>query len=303
MVDIAPSILAWLGLPPEPAFAGRAIDPTTLGTTSSEPTVAYATLRLDDASIDSARSGPYKYILDRRHATQHWYDLQADPTEQHPTPAAPSDAPPLDVVVNDRARAGSSGLKILVTHDASESHIVAGRLRWSGSAEAEIRYPVEHVRMTQDPDAIAFEVRLQEAGDSPVPSAQWRRAFEKDPVLRMLIHASPEGVMTEPDHFLLTVPIAEPDSISLTMTIDGEPVSSDAVHLPAGGGEELLDVRFDVSALTAGPAHFEPAALPHQFGVYIWYVPRQSPIPDSALDAETRAALEALGYLRDGENP
>ncbi len=85
-VDVAPTILASLGLDPPPGFQGRDLSPLILGRRRAEglPGV-FSELSLGHKSLSAIRVGPNKLIRDRRpggQVTEELFDLAADPHER-----------------------------------------------------------------------------------------------------------------------------------------------------------------------------------------------------------------------------
>lgn len=96
LIDLAPTILDMLGLPPEPRFEGRSLVPLLRG---ARPAPVDVVLQLPQKSLvldlrrhrDGMLRGPDKLLVGVEGVGEQ-FDLAADPAEQHPA-FAPADAP------------------------------------------------------------------------------------------------------------------------------------------------------------------------------------------------------------------
>lgn len=295
MVDIAPTILHYLELPPEPAFQGQ---PITFGPHESpgEPRVGFASLELDSRSMVAAKSVATKYIRNHADGTEKWFDLSGDPQELNPLSATPDTALPLKSVALARSRMGQHGLNILITRDATDETTLTGRIEADSLGDVEYRYPAEFVELTQQPGQVDFTVSMPRIDDENITSAQWRQALERDAGVAWLAGKFGGEIETEPDHFQLIVDVPLDATLTMSLYKDGEPVSGDVVTMP-NAPRELRDAAVNLQNLAVNSRPHYAAASPAEFGVYIWYMPEADDIDMLDLAPEVQEALRGLGYL------
>jgi hypothetical protein len=106
------------------------------------------------------------------------------------------------------------------------------------------------------------------------------------------------GEHAEQDHAHLRVEIPEGAPIEVTITVDGQPIAPDWTTVGTEKRQmSLAGAVLHPSELLAGPDAFDPAALPRQFWIYVWYVPDVQTLEVEDLDDATIEALRGLGYL------
>jgi arylsulfatase A-like enzyme len=100
LLDLLPTVLEWLGLPPLPGLPGRSLLPLLHDDTTDRPVHAQVvrglrhTDGLEDAELESVRSTTWKFTLTRDRRTEEireeLYDLAVDGSEQHDLAADPA---------------------------------------------------------------------------------------------------------------------------------------------------------------------------------------------------------------------
>lgn len=103
MADIAPTILAALGLTIPGAMEGRSLIPliTLKGTFPPKP--AFARLRIGERHLYMAQTQYLKYIYDVVREQGQWYDLQEDPLEYRPLFLPPEGGNALRIFAEEQA--------------------------------------------------------------------------------------------------------------------------------------------------------------------------------------------------------
>ncbi len=102
--------------------------------------------------------------------------------------------------------------------------------------------------------------------------------------------------LAEQDNAHLSVQLPADAEFTLSLEVDGAPVSAGVLHLGAEGatpGEGALRPL----DLLADPDRYDPAGLPRAFGIYVWYVADAETLSPDDIAPETRQVLETLGYL------
>lgn len=278
-VDIAPTILDIVGAEAEPRFQGRSfVD--VLENSGLDVRTGYASLVNKALSLRAATTNRGKYIHDLVERREMWFDLERDPGEQHPM-GAPDEAG--SELARHAARIGSigaHGLHVLITCGDGAEHEVEGVVRAEGMGEYEFRYYEWKSGTSREGDSLTFWMRTKHPEDETRARDVWH------------------GEHAEQDHAHLRVEIGESAPIEVTMTVDGQPIAPQSTTV---GAERrrlgLAGARFQPAEILAGPDAFDPAALPRQFGVYVWYVPRIETLEVEELDDATVEALRGLGYL------
>ncbi|MCW5893263.1 MAG: sulfatase [bacterium] len=83
LVDVAPTVLDYVGLSAPPTFQGRSLRPLIEGTAGPGADVVF----LEGPDAIAVRTSRWKVIVDRASDATQVYDLAADPGEQHALPA------------------------------------------------------------------------------------------------------------------------------------------------------------------------------------------------------------------------
>lgn len=294
MVDIAPTILDLLDLPAEPAFQGRSIFESI---EHGERRVGYASLQLDDKSIESAKTQNLKFIHDLPKHTKTWYDLQTDPGELHPIDAPSPDGLLLARAASQKARFGKEGLHLLLTHDSKRDIVIDGQVRVQNIVGAELDYPQELASIVRTPQGLRFTATMPKASRPSTASTQWNEAVKKDRIMQIFLLNS-EALKSEQDHLELLLYIEPEQDFTLSLNIDGKPIERHRVFIGAQGRHvQLEDGSIPLADLIAQPNTYDPAALPTGLALYLWYVPPTRALSDEELDPDVREALEGLGYI------
>lgn len=292
MVDLAPTVLEALGLPPAPRFQGVSMMGMIRGDEPGKP-MAYASLALEDALQRAAKSLEYKYIDDLARNQTRWFDLIADPGEQTPLETVPEDAPPLAQYALNTAMRGASGLHVLVMHDASVTRSIRGTIRAESADSFELRYPAALQRASLEDGVLQFSLNMIEQDPESLVPPSWEKVTKVDPFQNFWFMER-EAL---PDSAHLILRTALEDTITLNVLADGEPVPAEHVHLGADREHVALDnLERPVQALLGDPAEYDALTLPSEFGVYVWYVPPIETVEDEELSPELREALRDLGY-------
>jgi arylsulfatase A-like enzyme len=84
LVDVAPTVLDYVGLRPPSTFRGRSLRPLIEGTDEDDPNVVF----LEAPDAIAIRTSRWKVIVDRETDAAQLYDLATDPGEQRALPAA-----------------------------------------------------------------------------------------------------------------------------------------------------------------------------------------------------------------------
>ncbi len=298
MVDIAPTLLDLAELPPQASFQGTSFAPLFSGGPWTK-SLGYASLRLDDKSMESSKTASLKFIQDLAAGSEAWYDLATDPKELEAFDAPPAEAGAVKTYARTVGAMGAAGLHIMITHDASAALGVTGTVvsAGAGSAEATLRYPEELSDLETTADGVRFALTMPEAADPRRPSAQWLKSVEASELFREIIEQLDQSIASEQDYAELVVPLSLGDEVRITLTFDQAGLAEENVFLGRDGTHATLDgAPLNINDLIAAPFAYDPAALPRRSAVYIWYVAPAESISDESLDPALRESLRALGY-------
>ena len=278
LVDIAPTLLDLLGWPPEPRFRGRSIAPLLKGRTL-EDRPAFASLVYDAWSLRAAKTADKKYIRNIGEQWEHWFDLAADPKELAPAQAP---IPGSEILAGHAARIamiGQGGLHVLMTCGA-KPRTVTGTIQGSDLGEYELHYYDWKGSAAREGDSLRFEWMTKHTSDHFYSRDRWH------------------GEIAEQDHAHLRVATPPSAPLRIVLRVDGEAAEPEHVHLSAHASVptsgELKIVPIEVAQ---EPDAYDPAGLPREFGLYIWYVPDAGAVDLATLDPGMRQVLKALGYL------
>lgn len=279
MVDIAPTILDMVEAPPESRFQGRSFWPYIMGGEIA-PAIGFASLELNKADLLAAKTTGEKYIRDRAAGASFWYDLAADPGEQHPLPVTPPWGEALACQVDRWEQRGRTGLHILVTREPGTSCEVRCQVEAEQVGAYGIFFPGERGNARHSGAGVVFEILLKD----------WER-LGPAPV-------SPEGAADDSAHMIVEVPGDVPVSVSIAR--DGAIVGPEQVRV----GSALTPMTLDGTLLNPGAieatwADMQSAAPRQTFGVYVWYEAGAERIRRQDLDPEMLEALRGHGYLGD----
>lgn len=84
IIDIMPTILSVIGLPPSPEGMGRDLMPAMRGDSSPPPPAVFSELTGGDLHLESYRREEFKIVLDFKQGKLRYFDLLADPAEKKP---------------------------------------------------------------------------------------------------------------------------------------------------------------------------------------------------------------------------
>ncbi len=278
MIDIAPTILDCLALPKEERFQGRSFK-ELLDTGACEPRMGYASLLGLSFSARAVRYQNYKYLRDLAGGWEAFFDLSADPKELHGLATPPPEGDLMRGMAARIAARGGAGLHILMTCGDDE-HVVTGCVQGTTLGPFDLSYYEWKGEAHREGNDIHFSWKTKHERD---------RDFQRD-----VWHAS----MAEQDHALLRI-AAEPDQeIQLRIEVDGQPIPPNIVHIGENRAHRPLDgTSMKLADLAANADACDPASLPREFALYVWYVADADAIAPEHLDPAMRDALKALGYL------
>ncbi len=277
-VDVAPTLLEWLGIARPRGFRGRSFLPMLRGG-KAEERLGFASLVYDAYSLRTVKDVRRKYIRNVAEGMEAWYDLERDPGERRPVLSSPDDWQDLEIHARRMAVQGSSGLHVLMTCGEEERR-VAGHVRGAGLGAYELDYYEWKGSAEKGKGGVRFDLQTKHPDDRLYHRDHWH------------------GEIAEQDHAHLRIEAAPETPFELRIELRGVPVEQDWLFLghdlspgqPEEKGIRPLD-------LLADPDTFDPAALPRCFAVYVWYVAPPDSLDAADLDPHTRQAMEALGYL------
>ena len=279
MVDIAPTILDMVQAPPESRFQGTSFWPYVIGGEIA-PAIGFASLKLHNADLLAAKTIGEKYIQDRAAGASLWYELAADPGEQHPLSAIPPWGEALVNQVDRLEQRGRKGLHILVTREPGTSCIVRCQIEAKELGDYGIFFPGERSNTRRSGTGVVFEIFLKD-----------REARGNAPV-------SPEVPEDDNAHMVIEVPGDAPVSVSIAR--DGAVVGPEYVRV----GSALTPMTLDGTLLNPGAieatwAEMQSAEAQRTFGVYLWYEAGAGRARRQDLDPQMLEALRGHGYLGD----
>lgn len=278
MVDIAPTILDCLGLPAEHRFQGQSFK-DLIETGQSAPRMGYASLVNLSYSIRAVRSQGQKYIRDLSGGWESWFDLEADPGELHGLDIPPLGGEAMRQYSIYRAAKGGYGLHILMTCGEVD-HEVSGMVTGASPGTFELSYYEWKGEAHREGDAIHFSWRTRHPSDQVFDRDTW--------------HAE----LAEQDHAHLRIETGADQPVKIRVEVDGRPIPPEIVHAGTAGAPRALDgTPMPLMELVADTDAHDPAGLPREFALYIWYVADAGRVDPETLDPALRESLRALGYL------
>lgn len=280
VIDIAPTILELVGAEAESRFQGESFadmirDPTL------DSRTGFASLFDEAISMRAAATTRHKFIDDRVVAKREWFDLVVDPRENQPMFTTPAEAAPLERFAARVAGIGAEGLHVLITCGDNEPHEVRGRVESAGMRDYEFQYYEWKGEAERQGGRVDFSMHTQDPQDHALERDAWHNE------------------RAEQDHARLVARIDLATPVTLTITVDGQPIDAARVRLGANAAHGPLDnAAIAPLDIVANADAYDPAALPREFGVYVWYVPPADTREIEQLDDATRDALRGLGYLQ-----
>lgn len=279
MVDLAPTFLELLGLPPEERFQGTSFVETLEGGQDDDERIGFASLVLDGKNMRTVKTQASKCIWDITYDSERWYDLTVDPCESALRHEPPEGAEELTAYVRRMNDVGQ-GLHLLIAGNAHTKHVVKGVIQAAGIEDYELFHSRRGITVRRLGDAVGFSIDFRLVKTSSMWMGRWRT------------HTKGRKLVT----LRVGLPAAEPFRIGVF--VDNGPVDAERVfagadrrHIP------LDDVDLQPTDLAALPYSFLPHTVPDEFGVYLWYVAGVNTISRDEMDTETREKLQALGYL------
>lgn len=282
VVDIAPTILDALGVPPNPRFEGASILPVLESGAPSDDAI-FSSLRLDEHRLYAIQSGHHKHIRDERADEDFYFDLKEDPNEQRPLQKIDE---PLRELAN-RARQvvlqGQQGLHVLIVNPPGDPKAVSGVVSVPDATQFDLRFrrDLSHVEW-DDNGAIRLRIDLEDAAEGVDSGWAWTKRNTGG--ARNYAH--------------LFVPMKRLDPVKIRITTDEAPVGPENVYIGASRANASLDgAELSPASLLAAPIEFDPVKLPLAFGIYVYAVADPERIVDDELEPGVREALQALGYV------
>jgi arylsulfatase A-like enzyme len=274
-VDLAPTILDIVGAPPEPRFRGRSLLPAMQGEPQA-PRLGFASLNLRDLSIQAVKSAKMKTHIFPLESKSLWFDLQHDPFEQ--TPIDPPDiAPQFKVFATAAGAVGADGVHLYIKCELEKEEVFEGRIVCEELEDFEFRHSDGIGQSESTPDGMQFRVEMKPSAFYPFEHMSGRYPWQT-------IH--------------LYLQVKDPGTIAIDLTVNGNPISLDAVESGAALAPVPLDGSpLSISALDAPSAAYDKGRFPDEFGVFLWYVPEAGETGSEALDPEMEEALRGMGYL------
>ena len=278
MVDLAPTILDYLDLPPEEAFQGRSFLPL-LKQKPWEESPGFATLVNLAESWRCAKTSKRKFLRDAARREKTWYDLKTDPAEQAPYTSTPEGWDDLAMHAATTAVRGAYGLHLLMTC-GDEERVVEGVIRASDLGAHDLRYYPWKSEITRETSELSFHLWTHHPSD---------QAFERDVWHREV---------AEQDNAHLRVALDADSSFSIEILVDGETIDPEWISWGAPD-VKAPDKWEQVNPLDglADSDDFDPAGLPRRFALYLWYVPETDTLNLERIDPRLQKTLETLGYL------
>jgi len=277
MVDVAPTVLDLLGIPPPHGFEGRSFRAVIEENAPGREQV-YASL-LDEAySLRTAKTATQKYIRDLASQTELYFELDTDPREKAPLPDEPDWAALLKAHATKMGARNASGLHFLITC-GPEPRTVEVEIEAENLGVPELRYYEWKGRVEQAGSTVRLEMRTHDAQDVGLQRTRWH------------------GELAEQDNAHLVVPCPPDSALAIRIRVDGQPAAAGTVRGGADQSPLALDAPVAAMSLTAANDDYDVSALPRAFGLYAWYVPTPDDIRPESLDAESTETLKALGYL------
>lgn len=278
IIDVAPTILDLLGLPPEARFQGESAKGVLLKDAQHRH-AAFASLHLGSKNLAMARSAATKYIRDYGRGEAEWFDLEADPKEKQPAREPIEGQTALAQLVDTLGTRAIDGLHLEFVRDVdgTEPYVLEGRLITSGHGPVSLRYPHREHSIESSDNTITFRAVLQSFPDEV--QAIMPEADLRNDRARMRVAMEPDATLT------------------LELKVNGIPAAESGMDIVGGKlpallrGEQIQASSLDSTRPNTPGSHSAPLAISG------WYVS-----PNRALDGEdvpedVRDSLEALGYL------
>ncbi|MFO7975776.1 MAG: sulfatase [Candidatus Hydrogenedentota bacterium] len=268
IIDIAPTIMELLGLPPNPDFAGVSFASMVEADGPGKP-VGYASLRLDKCDWRTAKTRKLKFLHNLKDGWKHWYDLVRDPGERQPMRTAGENGLALAQHAAEMESRGAAGLHLLFVPSPKSNVSVTGSIKGDRVAMLPTASVPTQFQFNEETQSFSFELLARRA-----------RGWKKRACASVRAEVEPEA------------------SPQIEILVDGNSVAPENVFVGEKGAHLPLDGSpIDLACLAAQPNLHDVATLPEKFAVYLWYVPEPERIADEDLSPEMVEALRGLGYL------
>lgn len=278
MIDLAPSLLEWVGLERPATFEGRPLSQVLAAPTAPGDELIATATQAQFPTRYAIRSGGLKLIESLDTGKRELFDVVNDPREEkNLAEARPDDVARLEArLAEARAPLRGRGYQVRIVGPAS------------GTAEVD-------VRLESQPRSGTF-LTLDRTSPFGAPRLALSTSGE-NLTARATVDARGTGFRF--DRLLSPRNIARDDKLKIVATVGGKPVPTSAIALGKDGTAPTGDV-VDITAPGVTSAT-EPACNPPESGVRIclWRFPGEhvAAMPEIK-DPAVREKLRALGYLQ-----
>ncbi len=282
MIDLAPTIadyagvdLGWRtqGQSLRPALEGRAIAPRLARSSlSSFSRLAAVDMQLVRLHLRCVQDQSRKVIFDELSGRLRFYDLVADPFEQHPLYEAPEDFGPLIRTLQEMALTNTQGLNVLFCAPRDRAATLKGTVEIADSGQAGFQSSAVQGSVVRREDGWDFEINVRPSEDHHPESPRFNPVFY--------------------------IPCPSDQSARITLLLDGEPIEPDQLHLYQGTGATLsADMTITLNQHAGRVREYIGAAVQDRPSVYVWYGVENLTVGVDSRDSEFDEEMRALGYL------
>ncbi len=267
-IDIAPTLLAYAGIPQPESFQGSSWQPFFDGGDSPQRQRLYAEQLSSKDVLYAARDRRFKYIYRLIPQPEELlFDLEQDPEEQRNILSShPMSARELREDLLNYVQTGQHGYHLSVSHPYPESwvHVEA----WTDATFASVR---------------RFSIALEETLELSPDSKRLDYRFRAGEFRRHLA--------------LGTEPVGAP--VSFRLSVEGQPLSTEEIEL-GGNGAHPGRMPFQADPVGTHVSLEEATELLKATGAQarLWYLRAPIERTKAPLDPELERQLRALGYIR-----
>jgi arylsulfatase A-like enzyme len=282
-IDIAPSLLDWMGVPVPPSFEGTPLA-SVLARPDDPPADLVATATMGQFPTRyGIRTGEAKLVDTVDDGRRVLWDLRSDPREEH------------DVIAESPGLAADLSARLAAAREAMDADGV--QLRVVGPREGAARFSlaIESVG-----DTGVFETLDRTGG--PADTRITLSSDGRDLWVRGRTDAAGRDFRFDRRLLLLAAAGGKPDRLRVRLRVDGVRASTGAVSLGDGGAmPERGEVSFSDPVLRTGSPPPCPAPATG-VRVCLWRsataAAEPSPVPLPVPDDAARERLRALGYVQ-----
>jgi arylsulfatase A-like enzyme len=279
LIDIAPTLLDLADLRVPDGFQGRSLRDRLEGAPATDRS-AFSSIYLEQQNQYGARNCRAKYVYDAAAHHPVWFDLLSDPGELNALDQAPEYGASLAQFASTHAASNRSGLHILMTGGLEEDRTFEGTISGDGLGPFDLRYAAQNGEARLTDDGLTFRVATSPNEDGPYGIMEWYEAIGELNNAHLVVQVDPE------------------EPVVATVTFDGMPIPSGMVYLGADKRHVPLNgAELRIEDIEANSDAFNPADLPSEHAVYLWYVPAVDTIDDEFLEPDMVEAMKALGYM------